>query len=216
MGWWNQPRDEKGRWTKSGTGLAAATVAGLMAFGGGAVGGGTASVGAGSGSGAVNSVSKSGGKQAAKKGQHGNAFRQLKMKNIRKNTQRGLNCAKHSFGDVQQFFLRTPCRELDRMLFAVNDEQGNEIAVSIAWVRMGKAGDAAEFKSLVDIDGTGNVSPPAGAALGLTGVEFTGRYYDSRRDGTLVVVAEAAPAGGRPSEQLLHDTADVASEFPQP
>ncbi|MGC7102761.1 hypothetical protein ACPZ19_49530 [Amycolatopsis lurida] len=39
------------------------------------------------------------------------------------------------------------------------------------------------------------------------------RNYDSRRDGSLVVVAEAAPIGGRANDQLLHDAAD---EFPPP
>ncbi|WP_228004121.1 hypothetical protein [Amycolatopsis sp. YIM 10] len=195
--------------------MAAIATVGVVVMGTpGTIGGGTASVGSGSGS--ANSWGKSSGKEAAKKGQHGTAFNRLKLKNVRQKVQRGLNCAKHSFGDVQQFFLRTPCRELDRMLFAMSDEQGNDIAITIAWVRMGKTADAAEFESLVDTDGTGNVSPPAGALLGLAEIEFTGRYYDSRRDGPLVVVAEAAPIGGPANDQLLHDAADVADEFPQP
>ncbi|MGA6165110.1 hypothetical protein [Amycolatopsis magusensis] len=192
--------------------MAAAATAVIVAMSGsGVIGGGTASVGSGSGS-----ASKAGGKDAARKGQHSNAFRQLKLKNIRKKVQRELHCARHSFGQVQQFFLSNPCRELDRMLLAAGDEQGNEIAVSIAWVRMPRVSGATEFQSLVDVDGTGNVSPLGSAVLGLAKIEFTGRYYDSRRDGALVVVAEATPIGGRPSEELLHDVADVADEFPAP
>lgn len=215
MGNPDQPRDKKGRWTTGTAGVAAAALVSTVAVGStGALGGGSSSIGSGGGS--ANSASKAGSKDAARKGQHSNAFRQLKLKNIRKKVQRELHCAKHSFGEVQQFFLSNPCRELDRMLLAAGDEHGNDIAVSIAWVRMPRAGGATEFKSLVDVDGTGNISPLGSAVLGLAKIEFTGRYYDSRRDGALVVIAEATPIGGRPSEELLHDVADVADEFPAP
>ena len=81
---------------------------------------------------------------------------------------------------------------------------------------MPRAESAEKLKKLVDVQGTGNVEPLGGALLGFAGVDFTGKYYDSRRDGSLVVIAEAAPGGGRPSGSMMSDLADVAAELPKP
>ncbi|MEV6905702.1 hypothetical protein [Amycolatopsis sp. NPDC051071] len=51
---------------------------------------------------------------------------------------------------------------------------------------------------------------------GRPGTRFTGENYDSRLDKKVVVIAEAAPAGGRPSESTLETAVEVAVEFPAP
>ncbi|WP_026361167.1 hypothetical protein [Amycolatopsis nigrescens] len=209
----NQPRDPKtGRWIKSGTGVAAVITGGVVAFSG--TGTGTVSIESGTGSGIAKG--KTSGKDAARKGQRDTAWQRMGLKIIKKTAKQELLCSSRSFGEVQQFFVRTPCRKLDRTLLAIGDGHGNTIAVSIAWVRMRSVGEATRLKELADTHGTGNISPLGTAALDLTGIHFTGYHYDSRRDGSLVVIAETAPAGGRPDDQALDDVADVADEFPAP
>ena len=61
-----QKRDNKGRWTKSGAGLAAATVVGVVLFGGAGGGAGVSSVESAAGQGMRAKMSS---KDAAKKGQ---------------------------------------------------------------------------------------------------------------------------------------------------
>jgi hypothetical protein len=83
-------------------------------------------------------------------------------------------------------------------------------------VRTPRADIADRLQRLVDNDGSGNVSPIAGEVLNLAGVRFTGDPYASRRDRSLVVIAEATPAGGRPDNSVMDSAAQIAAEFPEP
>ncbi|MEC3974103.1 hypothetical protein [Amycolatopsis sp. H20-H5] len=214
----DQPRDDKGRWKKSGVGVAAVATVGVVAIaGGGGLGGAASTADSATSSGSHGKSSgKSSGKDAARKGQRDAAWQRMGLKVVKKALKRELLCSTRSFGEVQRFFVRTPCRKLDRMVLAIGDGGGNTVVVSIAWVRMATADDAARLKRLTDTDGTGNVSPLGAAALGLAEIRFDGHHYDSRQDGSLVVIAEAAPAGGQPDNAALDDAADVADEFPPP
>ncbi|HEY8371788.1 MAG TPA: hypothetical protein VIL00_03500 [Pseudonocardiaceae bacterium] len=215
-----------GRKGRGGAFVAAAVLAGAVAASGGGLGGGAVATGgmADTAVGGVDSAvtrsirsRTSAGRNAAQKGQHDEAWRRMGLgRTTARVVRRAATCAAHSFGQVQEFFLRTPCRSLQRALFAVPDTRGGTIAVAVAWVRMRKSRDAVRLRALVDTYGTGNVTPLAGTALGLSGVRFAGKYYDSRRDGSLVVIAEAAPAGGRPDPELMKGVAQVAAEFPPP
>lgn len=203
---------------KGGVGVAAVVLAGAVAFGGGGLGGGAASVG-GTVDAAVGQSIKArsaNAKSAARRGNTDEAWRRLGLKAGRKAVERALECVLHSYGQVQEFFVRSPCRSLERVLLAFGDGQGNTLVVSIAWVRMPSAGSAADLKQLADTDGTGNVSPIASEVLELHGVRFTGRHYSSRRARSLVVIAEAAPGGGMPDPDLLTVVAAVAAELPPP
>lgn len=197
---------------KGGKAVVAALAVGALAAGGTGLttGGGTA------GGSATSAHGKSAGKDAARKGQRGEAWNRIGLRQLRQTAHVATACGSHSYGQVQQFFRKHPCRKLDRLLLAIGDTRGNTVVVSIAWVRMPTASTAAELKELADTDGTGNVEPLAAGALGLAGVEFTGQYYGSRRDGSLVVIAEAAPGGGRPAPAAMDDAAEVAAEFPPP
>jgi hypothetical protein len=186
-----------------------------VAVAGGGVGG-TAAVG-----GAVDStvgqsiqVRTTNSKNAARKGQYNEAWRRMGLKAVTRQVRRELECAVHSYGQVREFFLRTPCRSLQRRLLAISDAQGNTSVVSIAWVRMPSAVSAGRLKRLADTYGTGNVSPIASGVLELRGVQFTGKHYASRRTGSLVVIAEAAPENGQPKTEMLDGAAQVAAEFP--
>jgi hypothetical protein len=217
MSWRSQPRGPDGKWVKVGAGgvVTAAVLAGLMS----AVGGGdaTTSVGAALDSAASANVSDAQAARAkgeAKQGDDADAFRRLGLKELRKDLKRELRCAAQSFGQVQRFFLRHPCRRLDQRLFLLSDSRGNTLVGSIMWVTMPSSRDAASFVRLEDTYGSGDVTPVGTEVLEVGGIHFTGKHYRSRRDGSLVVIAETEPVGGSPSDAFLQTTADVADVLP--
>lgn len=211
-----QPRDGRGRWTKGkAAGAGAALVAGVMAAAGGADV--TTSVGAaldaGTSQGAVEQQTASG-QKAARKGNESEAWQRMALKEIKKDVKRELRCSVQSYGQVQQYFLGHPCEKLDQQLFALSDAQGNIIVGSVVWVTMPSAAMAAQFKQLEDTYGTGDVTPFGTEVLELGHFRFTGKHYKSRLDGSLVVIAEADPARGQPSDALLNSVATVADVLP--
>ncbi|MEV6873515.1 hypothetical protein [Amycolatopsis sp. NPDC051128] len=143
-------------------------------------------------------------------------MKRLGLKTIKKLAKRELKCAPYAFGQVQQFFVRHPCKALSRMLLAVGDGGGNTVVVTIAWVRMPKATEARDLRELADRDGSGNIYALPDALLKRAGVRFTGDHYASRLDGSLLVIAEATSGGGHPEPAVLEDAADVAADFPMP
>jgi hypothetical protein len=198
---------------KGGALAAAAALVGGIAFATGGFGSGTA----------VDSVAQGGlraktnsSKSEASKGRYDQAWTRMGSKQLQRRAERALKCAADSYGQVQEFFLRTPCRALDRVLLAIGDGKGNTVVVSIAWVQMGSAGAAGQLKQLADTDGTGNVSPLGAAVLNLGDVRFTGEHYDSDRRGPLTVIAEAAPGSGHPDGETMDAATEIAVVFPPP
>jgi hypothetical protein len=129
---------------------------------------------------------------------------------------RDFECVAHSFGQVRDFFVHTPCASLDRALFAVTDSGGNVIVVSVVWVGFRTRGAALKFKQLDDVDGSGNVSALGAGLLGLADVRFTGQHYASRTAGAMTVIAEAEASGGTVSDDVLDGVAEVAVLLPRP
>lgn len=195
--------------------LLVAAVVGAAAAGGTALsaGGGAASSGPDVGS---SLKARSSSKESARKGKHEDAMKRLGLKTIKKLARRELKCAPYAFGQVQEFFVRHPCKALSRMLLAVGDGGGNTVVVTIAWVRMPKAAEARDLRRLADRDGSGNIYALPDALLKRAGVRFTGEHYSSRVDGALLVIAEATSGGGHPDPAVLDDAAEVAAEFPVP
>ncbi len=97
-------------------------------------------------------------KKAARKGDADEAWRRMGMRTLKKAVKQDLKCVTNSFGQVREFFARTPCKSLDRVLFGLGDDQGNSVVVSVAWVGFHTRGDARQFKRLDDVHGTGNVT----------------------------------------------------------
>lgn len=155
-------------------------------------------------------------KQAARKSRHNRAWDRLRLTRTKRRVQRSLECVVNSYGEVQKFFIHAPCRSLDRALLTIADDHGNPIVVSIYWVRMPSAHTAARLKHLADTHGTGNVAPIGSTGPVIGPAQFTGRYYDSDRRSSLVVIAEAAPAAGDPEPTLMQAVTDVAVVFPPP
>jgi len=206
---------------KGGGFVVAAVLTVAVAAAGGGVGG-TSVVGSSAGqavgttSGKSISAQKVEAKKAARRGDADEAWRRLGMRTLKKAVKQDLECVANSFGQVREFFARTPCKSLDRVLFGLGDDQGNSVVVSVAWVGFYTRGDARDFKRLDDVHGTGNVTPLASALLGLADISFTGHHYESRPDGKTTIIAEAEPATGQISDEVLDAVADVAVLLPRP
>lgn len=158
-------------------------------------------------------------KESARKGQYGETWKRLRLRSPKqalKQVDRDFRCALHSTGQVREFFVRDPCRSLQRTLIPLVDADGDTIIVAIAWVRMLNASAATRLGELIGAEGTGGIEPLAGAPLGYDGVEFTGRHYAVRCSGDLVVVAEATTWRGQPASAVLDSLAEVATDFPAP
>lgn len=215
----DQPRGKDGRWIKGSSGIAGtALVAGLVMSAGG--GGTAATVGTSAESAAVQRATQAkntrSSQNAAKKGDEGKAWSRMRLKKLKKEVNRDLPCVAQSYGEVQEFFLRHPCKKMQQRLFPLTDPEGNVIAVSIMWVSMPSRSDAARLKRIEDKYGTGDVIPVATQLLGYGGLRFTGKHYDSRQDGSRLVIVETEPAKGNPSNEFLNDIASVAKYFPAP
>lgn len=195
----------------------------VIASAGGGIGIGVgASVGSSGGTAAESVVGrnfasrKANGKRSARQGKADEAWLRMGLRAMKRAAKQDFECLALSFGKIREFFLDTPCTSLHRGLFAIADEQGNIIVVSIAWVGFRTSSDARRFKDLDDTYGTGNISPLGGALLGLADVRFTGQHYQSRRAGTTTVIAEAEPLNGVVSDEVLDGIAEVAVWLPRP
>lgn len=214
MGRPDQPRGRDGRWVARGTGAVA--VGAVIAFGasgiGGAGAGGAATESLGAANGQAARVAR--GRQAAEKGRADDAWRGLRLRKVRQVAEHALDCAANSYGQVRDFFTRTPCRSLDRALFTLADPSGATFVVSVSWVRTWRGDDVGRLKRLIDVDGTGSVTPLASGALRAQGVRFTGVPFRSRPRGDLLVVAEGAVVSGEPDPAFFADVVDVAARLP--
>jgi hypothetical protein len=201
---------------KKGAGAAVAGVAlvGAVVFGGG--GGAAGGAAAADGLSAAAQVRVSQAQKPAARGQRGQAWKRLRVRETRRKVQQRLNCVRNSHGEVREFFVFTPCRSLDRALLLLGDGRGGLFVLSVYWVRMRTTAGARALQRLDDTYGTGNVNPVAGTLLGLAGVEFTGRYYDSRVKGPMAIIAEVEPVSGSPSSETLESVAQVATVLPGP
>ena len=120
------------------------------------------------------------------------------------------DCAAHSYGAVQRWFADHPCEALFRTSFVVDATGGGTVLVAVAWVDMPTEAAAREFHDLVDGDGTGNVRELTRERGRHTGVRFTGEHYESARDGTTVVNAQAQPVGPGPGSTELEEIVRAA------
>lgn len=113
------------------------------------------------------------------------------------------DCAAHSYGEVQEFFRHHPCTKLHRALFVLRDFAGDAALLAVAWVEMPDEEGARTLERLIDTDGTGNVVELSRERGRYQSVRYTGSANVSRRDGTLVVNAQAQPVAGGWDEQAL-------------
>lgn len=184
-------------YTRSAPGRTAAAVLGLALTVGGVSGLGGASPRPVKPSGRSSQPTATPGQRAAKTA---DAVLRLGRKGFRVSRQisaDGPACATHSYGQVRGFFRQHECVALFRASFEVRDRRRNVVLVAVAWVDMPDVSGAAEFRALVDRDGTGNITELSRERGRYRGVRFTGDVYTSRRDGALVINAQAQPVSQR-------------------
>lgn len=151
-------------------------------------------------------------RSAARQGRHTEAWARLGYRILRNQIRHETGCALHATGLVADCLRAEGCVGLQRLATTVTDEHGNRIAVSVSWARMPTTHSALHFLDLVDLDESGNMTPlPDDISVG---VKFTGKHYRSRSQGSIVVVADAAAAGGSPTDAMLDAASDVAVELP--
>lgn len=155
-------------------------------------------------------------KRTARQGKDEESWVRLGLKELKKATRADLDCVVNSSGQVRQFFIRTPCRSLKRWLVPFVDTHGDIIVLSIAWLEMYDDDNADRLKRLDDTYGTGSVLALPDEVAGLIGIRFPGQHYDSRQEGSLVVIAEATAGTGHPDVALMDGVAHVAKELPAP
>lgn len=161
-------------------------------------------------------IRKNEGKKSAKKGKPEEAWNRLGLRSLKKTLRNDARCIAASTDQIRDFFLRTPCKALDRSLVAVGDGRGNSAVISVAWVSFRSRADATDFEQIEKVHGNGDITPLAGAVLGLADIHFTGHHFDSRRDGRVVAVAEAETASGHVDNTVLEALTEVAVWLPKP
>ncbi|EHR61008.1 hypothetical protein [Saccharomonospora cyanea] len=144
-------------------------------------------------------------KRMARQGNSQSAWKQLRMRKGPERHENAVECVSFTFGQVQRFFLTTPCRSLERWQYPVTDEAGNTMLVAVSKVTMRRTSQARRFRRLIDEHGTGDIHPIAPL------VPFTGHHYDSKTRGRSVVLAETEPLTGNPSAAVLQATAEAAT-----
>jgi hypothetical protein len=189
-------------------------VAGVIALGAVGIGGTGGSLFGSTGPGV--SARKADSEKAARKGDADEAWRRMGMRALKKTVKQDLKCVGASFGRVRDFFAHTPCTSLDRNLFLVGDATGNAAVISVAWVGFRTRGQVARFKDLIDVPGTGDITPLASSLLGLADIRFTAEHYQSESNGAVLAIAETEPATGRVDPETLEALADVAALLPKP
>jgi hypothetical protein len=183
-----------------------------------AASGGTAieSVGAGLDSATAHSANAERASSRNSKRKRSETWERMALREIKEDVKQRLQCAVQSYGQVREFFRRNPCDSLSQGLFVIGDAHGNTIVTSVMWVTMPSEQDAGKLKDLEDTYGSGDVTPIGTEILKLGDIRFTGRYYGSRQNGSLVVIAETEPLHGRPAERLLKNVAKAAAVLPAP
>jgi hypothetical protein len=119
------------------------------------------------------------------------------------------DCAAHSYGLVQDYFRSHPCGGVTRAVIELTDKRRNVLLIAVSRVDMPTPTEAAQYRKLVDQDGTGNVTELSRERGRYRSYHYTGRFYTSSLDGTSVENIQIEPVGWWPAvaamNRLRHD-----------
>lgn len=124
------------------------------------------------------------------------------------------NCAAHSYGKVAQFFAKTPCVSVHRVL-ATTTSGGRPAVIATNTVTFATATQATQYLALVTSDGTGNINDLFREGIVVSGVKkLPNSAFASKQSGTVVRVAEAAYLTGAShfDDAGLHSLAEAGLE----
>jgi hypothetical protein len=126
-----------------------------------------------------------------------------------------LPCSAHAYGGVQQYLASHPCQALTRALYTATDSTGAKMLVAVSWTEMPTTAGAGELRALADRPGTGNIAELSRETPQFHSTKFTGRYYGSRVDGTMVIIGQAEPLTGAPTAESLLRGARASVTLPR-
>jgi hypothetical protein len=152
---------------------------------------------------------------SAKRGKSDEAWSKMGLKQLKKAAEHDIKCLAASTGKVQEFFQRTPCTSLDRLVLAVGDGHGNAAIISVVWVGFRTSADVDAFERVERVQGSGDVRPLGSALLGVAHLEFSGLHYHSRSEKNMIEIAETETATGHMSTPVLGALADISSYLPR-
>jgi hypothetical protein len=116
-------------------------------------------------------------------------------------------CANHATSRVQVFLQSHPCQSLTRSLWTTQLPDGNKVLASVAVMKMGSAGDAAQIDKIGLESGSGHVKDMVEEGYpvpnGPTDLENGG--YESTADGSYEVIVVAEFATGTEDAGLSHN-----------
>ncbi|MBP2339923.1 hypothetical protein JOF41_006101 [Saccharothrix coeruleofusca] len=144
------------------------------------------------------------------------AVSRLGLKVTRRFARQDAECLTSSWGRVREFLARTPCRSLDRLVFAVGDGAGDTAVVSVVWVGFANGSQTRRFRDVMDEYGSGDIKPLGSGLLGLADIRFTAAHYGSRVSGSTMTVAETEALTGHVDAGLLDALAEAAAGLPRP
>lgn len=128
--------------------------------------------------------------------------------NYRSRSQFG-SCRNKSYGRVHRFFGSHPCRWLHRFMAEISSRRGVSVLVAVSVVDMPDTAQATEYKHLVDIQGSGNITELPKEMYRYRHVEFTGHRYSSAQHGTLVANVQVEPRGRTRSAAAAAEVAQL-------
>jgi hypothetical protein len=118
------------------------------------------------------------------------------------------NCAAHSYGQVRDYFQSNPCRHLARAYIQVGDIERSLILVAISWVEMPTSTSARDYKHLVDIPDTGNITELSRETKLFEHIAYDNAVYGSGIKGNFVwniVVKPVFPTPADVMNQVISD-----------
>lgn len=160
-------------------------------------------------------VRKVEGRKTARRGSTRTTFRRFQLKELKRAVRSDAKCVLHSTDRVRKFFLRKPCTSLRRRLLAVGDGNGNAAIISIVWIGFRKKRAASAFERVESVQGSGDITPLGGSAIGLADLRFSGHHYYSRPHGRSRTIVETETATGHVDAEKLDALAEVCSWFPR-
>lgn len=108
------------------------------------------------------------------------------------------NCATHSYGQVREFFESHPCKWVARAYLAVHDNNLGAVLIALSWVGMPDTATAADYKTLVDKYGSGNITELSRDSGVYKNIRYSGRHYSSGLESSSVWNAQIQPVGAIP------------------
>ncbi|MFI0451191.1 hypothetical protein [Actinomadura sp. 6N118] len=114
------------------------------------------------------------------------------------------DCARHSEGQVRDYFQANPCKYMARAYIQVNDANRGLAHVAITWVEMPSATSAMEYKHLFDI-GAGKVIELSRESKSLKNATFENRTYTSGTKGNFVWTVEVAPLFSTTPDSVINE-----------